>query len=393
VISEPRRPRSPRAAAGLLLCLFALQAAAECREPAAAGIPAIALQEWLSGFSSPVHLTHAGDGSDRLYVVEQAGLIRVVDQDKIAPEPLLDIRKRVTSGGEKGLLSVAFHPQYSANGYFYVDYTAREKDGLYTFVSRYTRGAGGRADPASERVLLKIAQPYDNHNGGQLAFGPDGYLYIGMGDGGGANDPHGNGQNLATLLGTLLRIDVDHPQGKMAYGIPTDNPFVDVPRARPEIWAYGLRNPWRFSFDSRTGTLYLADVGQDRSEEIDIVTAGANLGWNIMEGGWCNAKSAALCGRKDLIAPIVTYGHDEGIAVTGGHVYRGAAVPDLCGTYLYADYGSGRIWGLRYRDGRVLARQRLLDSDLHVSSFGQDRDGEVYVIDLGGRIMRVARAD
>ncbi|MBK8163893.1 MAG: PQQ-dependent sugar dehydrogenase [Gammaproteobacteria bacterium] len=384
------------AGAGIVIALScaagAAAAAPRCDEPAGADIPAIALQEWLGGFEQPVHLAHAGDGSGRLYVVEQAGRIRVIEDGKVRPDPLLDIRRQVTSGGEKGLLSVAFHPRHADNGYFYVDYTARD-GGLHTVVSRFTRGADGRADPASERVLLRIAQPYGNHNGGQLAFGPDGHLYIGMGDGGSANDPHGHGQNLATLLGALLRIDVDRAEGGAPYGIPADNPFRDVRGARPEIWAYGLRNPWRFSFDSVTGILYLGDVGQDRVEEIDAVTAGANLGWSIMEGDRCNAKSAELCRRGDLAAPIATYGHDEGIAVTGGHVYRGRAVPGLCGVYLYADYGSGRVWGLRYRDGRVQSARRLLDTDLNVSSFGQGPDGEVYLLDLGGRILRVARAE
>jgi glucose/arabinose dehydrogenase len=394
VISEFRQAlRALCAGAAVwLLCAPGVSAAPPCEEPADASIPDVALQEWMSGFSSPVHLAHAGDGSERLFVVEQAGSIRVVERGKLGPEPFLDIRQRVSSGGEKGLLSVAFHPRYADNGHLYVNYTTRD-GGLQTIVSRFTRGADGRADPASERVLLEIAQPYGNHNGGQLAFGPDGYLYIGMGDGGSANDPHGHGQNLATLLGALLRIDVDRAGEGAPYGIPADNPFLDAPGARPEIWAYGLRNPWRFSFDRAAGTLYLADVGQDRVEEIDIVTAGANLGWAIMEGDRCNAKSAELCRRDDLTAPIATYGHDEGVAVTGGHVYRGRAVPGLCGTYLYADYGSGRVWGLRFRDGRVVAQRRLLDSRLNISSFGLDRDGELYLLDLGGRILRVARAD
>ncbi|MCC6208078.1 MAG: PQQ-dependent sugar dehydrogenase [Gammaproteobacteria bacterium] len=364
----------------------------ECVEPAAADIPSIVLQKWLDGFEQPVHLAHAGDGSGRLFVVEQAGRIRVIEDGRLRPDPLLDIRGRVTSGGEKGLLSVAFHPRHTDNGYFYVDYTARD-GGLYTVVSRFTRGTDGRADPASEHVLLRIAQPYGNHNGGQLAFGPDGYLYIGMGDGGSANDPHGHGQNLSTLLGALLRIDVDRAAEGGSYAIPADNPFLNVPGARPEIWAYGLRNPWRFSFDTSTGVLYLADVGQDRVEEIDIVTAGANLGWAIMEGDRCNTRSANLCVRSDLVAPIARYGHDEGVAATGGHVYRGKNVPGLCGVYLYADYGTGRLWGLRYRDGRVQAARRLLDSGPHISSFGQDEDGEVYILDLEGSILRVARMD
>lgn len=366
--------------------------AADCREPDDDTIPAIALQEWLTGLSEPVHLIHAGDGSSRLYVVEQAGRIRVIEQGRLQEEPLLDIRKRVESGGEKGLLSVAFHPRYADNGYLYVNYTSRD-GGLYTIVSRFKRDRAGRIDPGDQHVLLKIAQPYANHNGGQIAFGPDGYLYIGMGDGGSANDPHGHGQNLATLLGALLRIDVDRPRDSIPYDVPADNPFVSVPGARPEIWAYGLRNPWRFSFDTRGGALFLADVGQDRVEEIDVVTAGGNYGWDIMEGDLCNARLTALCERGDLIAPIATYGHDDGVAVTGGYVYRGNNVPGLCGAYLYGDYGSGRIWGLRYRAGRAATGKMLLDTPLNISSFGQGPDGEIYVLDLGGRIMRIVAAE
>ena len=393
--SDTRPMRWRAGGAFLLLCwLCAAPAAASeaCEEPVGAEIPSITLQKWLDGFEQPVHLAHAGDDSGRLYVVEQAGRIRVIEDGRLRPDPLLDIRGRVTSGGEKGLLSVAFHPRHADNGYFYVDYTARE-GGLHTVIARFTRGADGRADPASEQVLLRIAQPYGNHNGGQLAFGPDGYLYIGMGDGGSANDPHGHGQNLSTLLGALLRIDVDRAAEGGPYAIPKDNPSLAVSGARPEIWAYGLRNPWRFSFDTLAGALYLADVGQDRVEEIDIVTAGANLGWSIMEGDRCNARSAELCARDDLSAPIASYGHDEGVAVTGGYVYRGRRIPGLCGVYLYADYGSGRLWGLRYRDGRVRAARHLLDTGLNISSFGQDGKGEMYVIDLNGRILRVADAD
>ena len=394
-ISDIRRARL-RAGGALVflcwLCAVPVSAAGVCEETAGAEIPSITLQKWLGGFEQPVHLAHAGDGSGRLYVVEQAGRIRVIEDGRIRPDPLLDIRGRVTGGGEKGLLSVAFHPRHADNGYFYVDYTASD-GGLHTVIARFTRGADGRADPASEQVLLRIAQPYGNHNGGQVAFGPDGYLYIGMGDGGSANDPHGHGQNLSTLLGALLRIDVDRTAEGRPYAIPKDNPFLAVPGARPEIWAYGLRNPWRFSFDTQTGELYLADVGQNRVEEIDIVAAGANLGWAVMEGDRCNTKSAELCARADLIAPIATYGHDEGIAVTGGHVYRSSRIPGLCGAYLYADYGTGRLWGLRYRDGRVQGARRLLDTGLNISSFGQGQDGEIYVIDLNGGILRVVGAD
>lgn len=382
---------------GMVLLLSAIGSpvpAAEpgCEAPGDGRIPSIALAPFAEGLEQPVHLTHAGDGSRTLYVVEQAGTIRALDgtSGEIASEPFLDIRDRVVSGGEKGLLSVAFHPDYGDNGYFFVDYTTR-RDGLRTVVSRFRRDAKGGVDPAGEEVLLEIEQPFGNHNGGQLAFGPDGYLYIGMGDGGLANDPFEHGQNPGTLLGALLRIDTDRRQGGRAYAIPGDNPFAGEEGARAEIYAYGLRNPWRFSFDPATGRLFAADVGQDAVEEIDVVTRGGNYGWDLMEGDICNIGPPEDCRGRGLTAPIATYDHSQGFSVTGGFVYRGRRIPGLCGVYLYADYGSRRIWGLRYAaDSGVTAQRELMQVPLNVSSFGRDTDGELYLLGhRSGRIMRI----
>ncbi len=287
-------------------------AVAACVAPAShLPIPAIALKELVDGLRNPVHVTHAGDGSGRLFVVEQHGTIRIVENGRLRPEAFLDISDRVDSGGEKGLLSVAFHPQYKQNGFFYVNYTTRQRN-LYTIVAQFKRATFNRAEPVSERVLLKIRQPFGNHNGGQLAFGPDGYLYIGMGDGGAGNDPHDNGQRPDTLLGALLRIDVDRKAARKPYAIPPDNPFVGRSNYRQEIWAYGLRNPWRFSFDAGDGRLYLADVGQDRYEEIDVIDKGRNYGWNIMEGNICTPGVDRRCDKSGLTPPIFAYPHPEG---------------------------------------------------------------------------------
>jgi len=354
-------------------------------------IPEIGLQPVVSGLTDPVFLTHDGARGDRLFVVEQAGVIRVIENGRLLDSPFLDIRDRVASGGETGLLSVAFHPHYADNGYFYVDYTTRDHLILYTVVSRFRRNSPRHADVGSEAVLLKVAQPFSNHNGGQIAFGPDGLLYIGMGDGGAANDPLDHAQNLGTLLGALLRIDVDHVEAPLPYAIPADNPFRSTQGARTEIWAYGLRNPWRFAFDTLTGRLFVGDVGQDQVEEIDVVGVGGNYGWDIFEGDRCR-KAQRLCANPKLKPPIQTYRHPQGMAVTGGYVYRGAALPQLCGVYVYGDYVTGRIWGLIYdpaRD-RVTAQRELLRTSLKISSFGTDRDDELYVLGHhSGVVMRV----
>jgi glucose/arabinose dehydrogenase len=320
-------------------------------------------------FDKPVDLTH--DGTASLYVVEQAGRIYKIDQGKSTL--FLDIRSQVKSGGEMGLLGLAFHPRFRQNGLFYVDYTAA--DPLRTVVACF-RAQGGKGVASSEHKILEVKQPYPNHNGGQVRFGPDGYLYVGMGDGGAAGDPHNNGQNRKTLLGSILRIEVDAD----SYQIPADNPFVGT-AFRPEIYAYGLRNPWRFSFDRKNGELWTGDVGQDKYEEIDIIKSGGNYGWNWKEGNSQFKKGEVPAGLK---TPIHTYGRREGQSVTGGFVYRGKDIPALQGKYLYADFVNGRVWSLT-RSG---TNELLLDSDTNPSSFGEDASGEVYLVNHGGTIHR-----
>jgi glucose/arabinose dehydrogenase len=346
------------------------------------------LEPFASDLRSPLFLTHAGDGSGRVYVVEQEGRVIVLDAEGGGRETYLDIAERIDSGGERGLLGLAFHPDFASNGRLFVDYTDLSGD---TVVSEFG-GDAERADPSSERVVLTIDQPFANHNGGDIAFGPDGYLYIAMGDGGSGGDPLGNGQSLGTLLGKMLRIDVD---GSEPHDVPAENPFVGDGQALPEIWAYGLRNPWRFSFDRATGDMFIGDVGQGSWEEIDFEPAGEggrNYGWNVMEGPECFRE--ANCDQEGLILPVTAYGRDEGSTVTGGYVYRGAAQPALAGLYLFADFGSGRIWGFAAADasaGSVEATE-LLETDLSIASFGEDEAGELYVVDLGGAVHRVMGA-
>jgi glucose/arabinose dehydrogenase len=348
-------------------------------------VPQVELQKFADGFTRPVYLTHAGDGSGRLFVVEQAGVIKIVRDGKISVTPFLDIRDRVESGGEKGLLSVAFHPKYKENGRFFVNYTGRRDGVLKTIIAEY-RVSQKNPDVAdrTERVILEIEQPFANHNGGLNKFGPDGLLYIGMGDGGAAGDPFNFAQNLESLLGKFLRIDIE----KEPYAIPQDNPFVGRADAQGEIWAYGLRNPWRFSFDRCTGRLFAGDVGQNRIEEIDLIEKGKNYGWRIMEGSQC-FDPPSLCNTQGLELPIAEYDHSLGCSVTGGYVYRGTQFPTLIGHYLFGDYCSGRIWSLTEdSQGRWTMRQ-LIDSPFSISSFGEDEQGELYVIHYGGAIYRV----
>lgn len=336
-------------------------------------IPQIALRQIADGFDRPLHITHAGDGSGRLFVVEKVGRIRIVRDGQVLSEPFLDITDRVGSrANEQGLLSVAFHPRYRDNGWLFVNYTDNDGD---TVVSRFS-AAGDRADPSSEEVVLTIEQPFANHNGGQVVFGPDGMLYIGMGDGGGAGDPLGAGQDRWTLLGKILRINVE----TLPYTIPPDNPWADGSGGRQEIWVFGVRNPWRFSFDRSTGDLFVADVGQNRLEEVHMLpagrSAGANLGWNVMEGNECFRRND--CDRSAFDLPIDVYPHSLGCSVTGGHVYRGAAYPVLQGVYVFGDFCSGRIWGLRQSAGGW-ERAELLQTRLQIAAFGEDESGELYV--------------
>jgi glucose/arabinose dehydrogenase len=366
------------------------QAATPCAEPDAAGFPRIALREVARGLDEPVHIAVAPGVPNRLYVVEQGGTIRVVESGRVRNEVFLDLSDRVESGGEKGLLAVVFHPRFRENREFFVNYTARDRRGLHTRVSRFRAQSPERAEAGTETVLLRIDQPYSNHNGGQLAFGPDGYLYVGTGDGGSANDPRRNAQNPDSLLGKLLRIDVDRSAAGQGYAVPTDNPFIGKKGFRPEIWALGLRNPWRFSFDAGSGVLWLADVGQDQVEEIDIVRKGGNYGWHVMEGNICNPAIDKRCDATGFDPPVFVYRHPDGFSVTGGFVYRGGAIPRLCGAYLYADYVTKRLWALRLRDGRVVAQTELLSKAPAISSFGEDHELELYVTDHRfGRILKI----
>jgi glucose/arabinose dehydrogenase len=346
-----------------------------------------------SGVSSPVFLTAPPGDAERLFVVERPGRVVVIRNGAVLATPFLDIQDLVTSGGERGLLSVAFHPDYAQTGEFFVDYIDGNGD---TRVARYRVSTNPDvADPGSERVILTVTQPYSNHNGGQLVFGPDGMLYIGLGDGGSGGDPLGNGQDPSTLLGSILRIDVD---GGTPYAIPADNPLVSVAGARDEIWAYGLRNPWRFSFDRETGDLYIGDVGQGAWEEVDVQPAesggGENYGWNVMEGAHC--YNASSCDQTELILPVLEYSHSEGCSITGGYVYRGSSLPILAGHYLYADYCSGWIRSFRYVGGEAVDSRdwsSVLAPGTGISSFGEDAEGELYVMTLSGNVYRIVPSE
>ena len=349
--------------------------------------PSVSLAPLVSGFESPVHVTHAGDGSGRVFVVEQPGRIRIIKGQSLLGRPFLAIEGRVLSGGERGLLSVAFPPGYEAKRYFYVDYT-REQDGA-TVISRFRLTADpDQADAGSEEIILTIPQPFANHNGGQLAFGPlDGYLYIGMGDGGSGGDPLNHAQNPDSLLGKMLRIDVE--SGTVPYAVPPSNPFVGRAGYRPEIWALGLRNPWRFSFDRTTGDLYIADVGQNAWEEVDFQAAkepgGRNYGWRILEGTHCYNPSSGCVPPGNHSPPAAEYSHSEGCSISGGFVYRGARFPLMQGVYFYGDYCSGRIWGLRSISG-IWESSELIVTPHSISSFGEDEDGNLYLADLSGGV-------
>jgi glucose/arabinose dehydrogenase len=357
-----------------------------------AGQPPLRAVLVTSSFDRPVDLQTPADRS-RLFVVEQAGRIRILRGGTVVPTPFLDITDRVfDDANEKGLLGLTFHPRFAENGRFFVNYTGRND----THIAEFRSAPGADvADPATERTLLIVAQPFSNHKAGQLAFGPDGFLYFGLGDGGSGGDPFGNGQNLGALLGKLIRLDVDRAQ---PYAVPSDNPFVSRPGARPEIWAYGLRNPWRFAFDRVTGDLFIADVGQGTVEEIDAEPAprrgGQNYGWNVTEGSRCFSP-ATNCPRDGITFPVVEYTHAEGCSVTGGVVYRGCRMPGYAGTYFYGDFCTGFVSSFRLESGRPVDQRdwtAQLGRRRNLSSFGVDADGEVYMLELGGEIYRIVPA-
>jgi quinoprotein glucose dehydrogenase len=362
--------------------------------------------DWITGADSgryldprPVIVTGAGDGSNRLFFATEYGAIFVANNDAETSELklFLDVRERVIpfkkNENEEGFLGLAFHPRFKDNGEFFVYYSAKptREHPHQSIISRFRVSADdpNRADPESEEVLLRIEQPYWNHNGGTLVFGPDGYLYIGLGDGGLGGDPHGNGQNLATLLGSILRIDVDRQDPGLAYAVPKDNPFIDVPGARGEIWVCGIRNVWRVTFDRASGTCWAADVGQNEWEEIDIIEKGANYGWNVREGLHSYSDQATakfkpgpgyVKASGPLVDPILDYHHQVGKSITGGYVYRGKRVPALEGAYLYADYVTGQVWALRYdpTTKQVTSNRTIRQSGTPVLTFGEDDQGEVY---------------
>ncbi len=336
----------------------------------------------------PIVLTHAGDGSNRVFVATEQGVIHVFPNDPkaAATQIFLDIQDRVVYNdkqNEEGFLGLAFHPNYKKNGEFFVFYTTK-KAKLTNVISRFrvSKDDPNKADPASEEVLLQIEKPYWNHDGGTLCFGPDGFLYFTHGDGGLANDPHKNGQNLNTMLGKVLRIDVDHKDAGKNYAVPKDNPFVGRKDAAGEVWAYGLRNIWRMAFDRKTGDLWAGDVGQNLYEEIDLITKGGNYGWSVREGLHPFGDNGSDV-RKDLIEPIWEYHHDVGKCIIGGHVYRGSRLPELDGAYVYADFVSGKLWALRYDagKGRVVANRPIREKGIPVLSFGEDEKGEVYMLE------------
>lgn len=375
--------------------------------------PDISIQLWATGFERPVGITHAGDGSGRMFIVDQPGKIWIIENGVVNPQPFLDIHNQVKCCREEGLLGLAFPGNFTEKGHFYVYYTRLDGNNQ---VSRFHLTEDENlANPVSEEQILLLHHPtYTNHNGGQLAFGPDGYLYIGTGDGGGSGDPDNNAQNLQSLLGKVLRIDVefdDLPPGtgehaiffpfistwssasSRMYLIPPDNPFVDNPLSRPEIWASGLRNPWRFSFDPITGDLYIADVGQSLREEINFQlsdsSGGENYGWDILEGSLCYSPSTGCTPPLNYVPPVVEYGHDLGCSVTGGEVYRGEEFPTLQGIYFYGDFCSGQLWGL-LPDSDSWQSQALLETGFQISTFGSDQDCNLYLADLGsGKIYRI----
>jgi glucose/arabinose dehydrogenase len=376
-----------------LVCIVVVLACSSAVGPPAGGTPSLRLVT--NALSSPVFVTSPPGDTTRLFVVEQGGLVVVLRRDTLLPTPFLDIGPHISAGGERGLLSIAFHPQYATNRRFYVYFTNLVGD---LRIVRYNVSLTDPniADSLSGDTVLAVPHPGQaNHNGGQLQFGPDGMLYAGLGDGGGGGDLDTNAQNKGRLLGKLLRLDVD---GASGYTIPAGNPFTTDPNARPEIWAYGLRNPWRFSFDRQTDDLYIADVGQDAWEEVDVATAasgrgaGLNFGWNVMEGLHCYNTG---CSQTGLTLPVLEYSHSDGCSITGGYVYRGTRVPALTGRYVYADYCTHFVRSFRFSGGQAIDRRdwtAQLDPGGTVSSFGEDARGELYVVAHTGSLYRIVAA-
>lgn len=352
--------------------------------------PMLALSLVVSGLTSPLDLESPDDGSGRLFVVEQGGRIKIIQNGAVLSQPFLDISSKITTGGEMGLLGVTFHPNFSTNPKFYVNYVRTQAGQIQSVISEYSlaSASSNQADASTERILLPVNQVgnFNNHKAGQLAFGADGFLYFGLGDGGSGGDPNGNAQSKQTLLGKMMRIDIDGTSSGLQYRIPSDNPFVSG-GGMPEIYAYGFRNPWRFSFDRPTNRLFVADVGQGSFEEVDIVQKGGNYGWNTMEGNHC-FNPATGCNMSSLSLPIAEYDHSVGIAVIGGYVYHGTSIATLQGTYVFGDL-NGKIFGLQETSPNNWTRTLLATTSTQLSSFGQDSSGELYVVDLSGNIFKI----
>lgn len=354
--------------------------------------PQLALDLVASGFSSPLDLEQPDDGSGKIFVVEQGGKIKILQNGSISTTPFLDTSSKITTGGEMGLLGVTFHRNFAATRKLYVNYVRTVNGQIQSVIAEYTVLASNsnQVDVTSERILLSVDQigNFSNHKAGQLAFGPDGFLYFGLGDGGSGGDPFGHGQSTQTLLGKLMRIDVDGtPAAGLRYRIPSDNPFAGG-GGLPKIYAYGFRNPWRFSFDP-AGRLFLADVGESQFEEVDLVQKGGNYGWNIMEASHCFSPATG-CNTAGLILPIAEYSHQEGNAIIGGYLYGGASMASLHGTYIFGDLGTGKIWGLQQPNGSgTWSRTLLATTGKMISSFGQDQSKELYLVDLSGSIFRI----
>jgi glucose/arabinose dehydrogenase len=384
------RTAQPTLSAAAFLGLFLTCAGDPTGSTLPPGEVEVHLEQVATGFSFPLLVTAPVGDTGRLFVVEKGGKVHILEHGVRLPTPFIDLSDRVTTGSEQGLLGMAFHP---TDGRVVLSFTiAGTPRGGRSRVSSFTAGADPNVlDPGSEQRVLEVDQPYSNHNGGHVAFGPDGYLYVGLGDGGAGGDPQGYGQNRSDLLGSLLRIDLDHG---LPYTVPPSNPFVGQAGMRGELWNWGLRNPWRFSFDRANGNLYIADVGQDAWEEVDVQpaasTGGENYGWVIMEGAHC--YRAGSCSTTGLTMPVSEYDHGDGCSITGGHVYRGQDIPELAGTYFYSDYCSGWVRSFVYQGGAAtdLRSWPTLDTDGNVSSFGEDARGEMYVVLAGGTIYRIA---